>query len=84
MGLFVPQADVIVTGCDCWLADSFRDSNKTHDTVNLEELPAREMTAPEGEFITARNIYFETIPETLITGRISERGVFSCPAGPGR
>jgi len=112
MGLFVPQADVIVTGCDCWLADhyfvnksgtlllalaashfqkpfwvladGFRDSNKTHDTVNLEELPAREMTAPEGEFITARNIYFETIPETLITGRISEQGVFSYPAGPGR
>ena len=111
MGLFVPTADVIVTGCDCrladehfvnksgtlllalaarhfkkpfWvLADSFRDSNRTRDTVGLEEIPPGEMAAPQGEFITACNIYFETIPEALITGRISEQGVFSCPAGPG-
>jgi|AntRauTorcE11897_2_1112592.scaffolds.fasta_scaffold19916_2 translation initiation factor eIF-2B subunit delta len=112
MGLFVPRADLIITGCDCWLtdhhfvnksgtlllalaaryfdtpfwvlADSFRDSDKTRESVHLEEIDTGEMKPPEGRFIQARNIYFETIPETLITGRISEQSVFSFPAEPQR
>jgi len=111
MGLFMAKADVVITGCDCWLcdhhfvnksgtlllalaarhfntpfwvlADSFRDSDKSSDTVQLEEMAPQEMAAPEGEFIRVRNIYFEAIPETLVSGRISEQGVFSFPAAPG-
>lgn len=107
MGLFVPQADVVITGCDTWLADghfinksgtrllalaarahkrplwvladSFRQSDQTSEDVTLEEMPASELGAPEGDWITPRNIYFETIPESLVTGRVSEQGVFSCP-----
>ncbi|MCL7942682.1 translation initiation factor eIF-2B subunit [Marinobacter sp. ATCH36] len=110
MGLFVPRADVVVTGCDTWLADghfinksgtrllalaahahnkpfwvlgdSFRHSDQTSNDVSLEEMPAEELHAPTGEWITPRNIYFETIPESLITGRINEQGVFSCPGSP--
>lgn len=110
MGLFVPQADVVITGCDTWLADghfinksgtrllalaarahkkpfwvladSFRHSDQTSDDVTLEEMPASELNAPEGDWITPRNIYFETIPESLVTGRVSEQGVFSYPDSP--
>ncbi|AZT82144.1 initiation factor 2B [Marinobacter sp. NP-4(2019)] len=110
MALFVPQADVVITGCDTWLADghfinksgtrllalaarshnkpfwvlgdSFRHSDQTSDNVTLEEMPASELHAPEGDWITPRNIYFETIPEALITGRVSEQGVFSFPDSP--
>jgi len=110
IGLFVPQADVVITGCDTWLADghfinksgtrllalaarahkkplwvladSFRHSDQTSEDVTLEEMPASELGAPEGDWITPRNIYFETIPESLVTGRVSEQGVFSCPDSP--
>lgn len=110
MALFVPQADVVVTGCDTWLADghfinksgtrllalaarahnkplwvlgdSFRHSDQTSEHVTLEEMPAGELHAPAGEWITPRNIYFETIPESLVTGRINEQGVFSFPGSP--
>ncbi|MDX1598390.1 MAG: initiation factor 2B [Marinobacter sp.] len=110
MGLFVPQADVVITGSDTWLADghfinksgtrllalaarahkkpfwvlgdSFRHSDQTSDEVTLEEMPASELNAPEGDWITPRNIYFETIPDSLVTGRISEQGVFSFPDSP--
>lgn len=109
MGLFVPRADVVVTGCDTWLADghfvnksgtrllalaarehgktvwvlgdSFRSSDQTSREVALEEMPASELGAPEGEWIRPRNIYFETIPEILVTGRITEQGVFLFPDG---
>jgi len=109
MALFVDQADLVITGCDCWLADhhfvnkagtrllalaardkgvpfwvladSFRDSPDTSKTVALEEMPGEELQAPEGSCITPRNIYFETVPESLISGRISEQGVSSFPAG---
>jgi len=111
MGLFVPKADLLVTGCDTWLADghflnksgtyplalvakdlgqpfwvladSFKESTDTLDTVILEEMPGDELEAPTGEGITARNIYFETVPVRLITGRISEQGVSWSPAVPG-
>ena len=62
------------------LADTFRDSQDTLESVHLEELPATELQAPKGDWITSRNIYFEPIPEQLVTGRISELGVFSSPA----
>lgn len=112
MGLFVDKADVIITGCDTWLADghfinksgtrllalaakaaakpfwvladSFRNSDSSHTSVNLEEMPVSELNGPQGTWITPRNIYFETIPEQLVSVRISEQGVFSCPAGPRR
>ncbi|MEQ9547135.1 MAG: initiation factor 2B [Marinobacter sp.] len=110
MGLFVPRADMVITGCDTWLADghfinksgtrllalaarahkkpfwvlgdSFRHSGQTSGEATLEEMPASELNAPEGDWITPRNIYFETIPESLVTGRISEQGVFSFPDSP--
>ena len=63
------------------LADSFKDSRATSTTVTLEEMPAGEIGAPSGAHISTRNIYFETIPAPLVTGRISEQGVFSFPAG---
>ncbi|MEO9523391.1 translation initiation factor eIF-2B [Marinobacter alexandrii] len=61
------------------LADSFRDSTESSDRVILEELPAQQLGAPKGQWITVRNLYFETIPQHLVTGRISEQGVFSYP-----
>lgn len=110
MGLFVPQADLVLTGCDCWLADhhflnksgtlllalaarhfgkpfwvladTFRDSPETAGAIRLEEMAAGELKAPEGARITVRNVYFEPIPDTLISGRVSEQGVFSCPTEP--
>lgn len=110
MGLFVSRADVVITGCDTWLADghfinksgtfllalaarahhkpfwvlgdSFRRSDQASDDVTLEEMPVSELHAPKGDRITPRNVYFETIPESLVTGRISEQGVFSFPGSP--
>lgn len=111
-GLFMPRADLVFTGCDCWLADhhfinksgtllvalaarhagtpfwvladTFRDSPATVDTIDLEEMPADELQGPGESGITVRNIYFEPVPDNLVTGRVSERGVFSFPAEPGR
>lgn len=62
------------------LADSFKDSPATSTTVTLEEMPAGEIGAPSGAHITTRNIYFETVPNHLVSGRISEQGVVSFPA----
>lgn len=112
MGLFVPEANVVITGCDTWLddgcfinksgtyllalaaraagksfwvlADSFRNSDANPGLVELEEMPADELNAPEGEWITHRNVYFERVPHALVSHRISEQGVFSYPAGPRR
>lgn len=112
MALFTPRADLVITGCDAWLADghfvnksgtrllalsakeyavpfwvladTFRDSRATCNSVRLEELPVSELRAPAGQWITPRNIYFETIPEKLVTGKISELGVSSFPAEPRR
>lgn len=112
MGLFVPQADLVITGCDTWLsnghfinksgthllalaahaagkplwvlADSFRNSDADPGSVELEEMPAEELNAPPGDWITPRNIYFERVPHALVSKRISELGVFSCPAEPRR
>ena len=66
------------------LADSFRESDADSASVELEEMPVNELDAPEGEWITPRNVYFELVPHSLVSQRISEQGVFSCPAGPRR
>ncbi|WP_227519231.1 hypothetical protein [Marinobacter sp. es.042] len=66
------------------LADSFRNSDADPGSVELEEVPAEELNAPAGEWITPRNIYFERVPHALVSKRISELGVFSCPAEPRR
>lgn len=112
MGLFMPEADIVFSGCDTWLADqhfvnksgtyllglaaqdrgkpfwvladSFKDSSGTSASVALEEMAAEELGGPTGNHIRSRNIYFETVPVRLITGRISDQGVFSFPAGPRR
>lgn len=112
MGLFVPQADLVMTGCDCWLADhhfvnksgtlllalaarhfdkpfwvladTFRDSPVTSNSVRLEEMTPAELQAPEGPQITTRNVYFEAVPDSLISGRVSEQGVSLCLAGAER
>lgn len=63
------------------LADSFKDSQATCASVTLEEMPAEETGAPAGTHITARNIYFETVPARLVTGRISEQGAATFSAG---
>lgn len=112
MALFVAKADLVVSGCDSWLADghfvnksgthllalaarahhkpfwvlgdSFRHSAQAAGEVCLEEMPAGELHAPDGDWITPRNIYFETIPQTLVTGRINEQGVVLCAGSPRR
>ncbi len=66
------------------LGDSFRHSNLTSENVTLEEMPVSELNAPEGHWIKPRNVYFETIPQSLVTGRISEQGVFSFSGSPRR
>lgn len=111
MGLFVPKADLVLCGCDTWLADgyflnkagsyplallaraeekpfwvladSFKDSKAPHNEVTLEEMAVNELGAPAGQHITVRNVYFEPVPVQLISGRISEQGIFSFPAEPG-
>lgn len=101
MGLFMPDVDINLSGCDCWLsdgfflnksgtylqalaahdqsrpfwvlADSFRDSDQTHDTVTLEEMAPQ---AVSGEWTgRARNVYFEPVPVRLVTGRVTEWGL---------
>ncbi|MGF2735877.1 translation initiation factor eIF-2B [Marinobacter sp. DUT-1] len=66
------------------LADSFKDSPGTCQSVALEEMAPEELGGPTGAHIRARNIYFETVPVQLITGRVSDQGVFSFPAEPRR
>lgn len=110
LGLFAAKADMVISGCDTWLADgyfvnksgtylmalaardqgiplwvladSFKDSHHTQQSVTLEEMPAQELGGPTGPHIEIRNIYFETVPVRLITGRVSEQGAFSYPVGP--
>ncbi|MCG7200376.1 initiation factor 2B [Marinobacter pelagius] len=66
------------------LADSFKDSSATTGSVHLEEMAPEELCGPTGAHIRTRNIYFETVPVRLVTGRVSDQGVFSFPAGPRR
>lgn len=71
------------SGTPFWvLADSFRNSDDVPANVILEEMSGDELRAPSGRWITPRNVYFELIPRGLVSRRISEQGVSSCPAGP--
>lgn len=71
------------SGTPFWvLADSFRNSDANPANVILEEMSGDELRAPSGRWITPRNVYFELIPRGLVSRRISEQGVSSCPAGP--
>ncbi len=101
LGIFMPQVDLNISGCDTWLgshfvnksgtylqalaardqnkpfwvlADSFKNCDQNPDQFSLEEMSADELSAPKGEFITPRNIYFELIPTGLATGRVDELG----------
>jgi len=66
------------------LADSFKDSSGKSESVALEEMAPEELGGPTGAHIRTRNIYFETVPVRLVTGRVSDQGVFSFPAEPRR
>ncbi|RBP29717.1 translation initiation factor eIF-2B subunit delta [Marinobacter pelagius] len=66
------------------LADSFKDSSGKSESVALEEMAPEELGGPTGAHIRTRNIYFETVPVRLVTGRVSDLGVFSFPAEPRR
>lgn len=71
------------SGTPFWvLADSFRNSDANPANVILEEMSGDELRAPSGRWITPRNVYFELTPRGLVSRRISEQGVSSCPAGP--
>lgn len=100
MGLFMPDVDINISGCDCWLADgyfvnksgtylqalaardwnkpfwvladTFRDSPWLWADITLEERDPAELGWTDELRVRARNIYFETIPERLITGRVDE------------
>jgi len=65
-------------GTPFWvLADSFKNSDRTSENITLEEMDTAELSAPRGTFIRPRNIYFETIPCRLITGRLDELTVYN-------
>lgn len=100
MGLFMPEVDIVISGCDCWLADgyfvnksgtylqalaardchkpfwvladSFRNSPWLWADITLEEMDPAELGCTDEQRVQARNIYFETIPERLISGRVDE------------
>lgn len=102
MGLVMPEVDLNLSGCDCWLsdgyfvnktgtllqalaahdqqkpfwvlADSFKNSTQTHQTITLESHPEAALDLPAGSGMHGLNIWFETIPTRLITGRIDETG----------
>lgn len=65
-------------GTPFWvLADSFKNSVRTSGELTLEEMDPDELRAPRGAFIRPRNVYFETIPCRLITGRLDELSVYN-------
>ena len=102
MGLVMPEIDLNLSGCDCWLsdgyfvnktgtllqalaahdqhkpfwvlADSFKNSPQTHQTITLESYPEAALDLPAGSGIRGLNIWFESIPTRLITGRVAETG----------
>jgi translation initiation factor 2B subunit (eIF-2B alpha/beta/delta family) len=57
------------------LADSFKNSQQTRHQVTLETMPVDELSLPEGQYISGKNIYFETVPTRLISGRVDEHGI---------
>lgn len=103
MGLFMPDVDINLSGCDSWLcdgfflnksgtylqalaakdqsrpfwvlADSFRDSPEDSASVTLEEMAPQAVAGQLDGRIRARNVYFEPVPERLVTGRVTEYGL---------
>lgn len=101
IGQVMPDIDLNLSGCDCWLsdgyfvnktgtllqalaardnfkpfwvlADSFKNSRQTHKTVELERHPETALDLP-APGIRGINIWFETIPTRLISGRVDESG----------
>ncbi len=57
------------------LADGFRDSPLTRASVTLEEMDPAEVDRIDNHHIRVRNVYFEPIPATLISGRVTENGL---------
>lgn len=62
------------------LADSFKNSPQSHQNVSLEHQPADALDLPASPGIDGLNIWFETIPTRLITGRVDESGCHHPPA----
>jgi translation initiation factor 2B subunit (eIF-2B alpha/beta/delta family) len=57
------------------LADSFKNSLQTRQTVSLETLPLDKLNLPGAKGISGNNTYFEVIATRLITGRVEEHGL---------
>ncbi|WP_020410424.1 translation initiation factor eIF-2B [Hahella ganghwensis] len=57
------------------LADTFKHRDCKLKDIVLEEMDASDLHVPMGDHLQARNIYFERIPESLISGWIDENGV---------
>lgn len=55
------------------LADTFRDTPWLWADIKLEEKDPAELGCTGEQRVRARNIYFETVPERLITGRVDEQ-----------
>lgn len=56
-------------------AESFKQSRKTIETIQLEEIDSAELNLPELPHVVPRNIYFDITPAKLITGRVNEHGI---------
>lgn len=56
------------------LADSFKNSPQTRQSVSLESHSESALDLPAGSNIRGLNIWFETIPTRLVTGRVDESG----------
>ncbi len=63
-------------GVPFWvLADSLKDSTVALESLQLEEMDSKELTAPDHPLIQVKNQYFELISHHLISGRVSENGL---------
>lgn len=62
------------------LADSFKNSHQTTQTVTLETMPLEKLNLPEAKGISGSNIYFELVSTRLITGRVEEHGLLAMQA----
>lgn len=56
-------------------AESFKQSQFTSSTFEIEEMETDELDLPQLPHITPRNVYFDITPGELITGWVSEHGM---------